>query len=439
VLFEKSGRTLLCCPEGKGGDYAIPGTVTAIDHEAFTRCRELTGVRIPASVTAIGQGVFTGSRLNFIHVEAANTRFSSADGVLFNKNKSKLICCPARKKGDYAIPGTVTEIGEDAFFWCNGLTSVVIPGSVITIGSHAFTFCVLTSVTIPDSVVTVGAWAFGPFNNKLTSVTIGKSMSGDYFFWGCSKLISIRVDVANAWLCSEDGVLFDKEKKTLLCYPGGRAGDYVIPGSVTAIGDHAFDGNKGLASVVIPGSVTEIGEGAFEGCSGLISVMISDSVTAIGRDAFNSCTGLTSVTIPGSVTAIGEGAFNSCFGLTSVVIPGSVTTIGESAFSRCNRLTSVVIHDSVTAIGRSAFRFCRCLTSVVIPGSVTTIGESAFGYSSLSTFTNFSLVPQEIDRCFDDVDVRACTLRVPAGAVGAYKAAPGWGEFGQIVAIEDES
>jgi hypothetical protein len=57
----------------------------------------------------------------------------------------------------------------------------------------------------------------------------------------------------------------------------------------------------------------------------------------------------------------------------------------------------------------------------------------------LSTFTNFSLVPQEIDRCFDNVDVDVCTLRVPAGAVGAYKAAAGWGEFGKIVAIEDES
>ena len=159
-----------------------------------------------------------------------------------------------------------------------------------------------------------------------------------------------------------------------------------IQDGVTSIGDRAFYGCTGLASVTIGNSVTSIGSSAFSGCTGLTSVTIPDSVTSIGGSAFSGCTGLTSVTIPNSVTSIGNDSFSGCTGLTSVTIPNSVTSIGNDSFSGCTGLTSVTIPDSVTSIGWSAFSGCIGLISATIGNSVTSIGSSAFfGCSNLTS------------------------------------------------------
>ena len=259
----------------------------------------------------------------------------------------------------------VTSIGGWAFYNCSSLTSVTIPNSVTSIGDSAFYNCSrLTSVTIPDSVTSIG----------------------DQVFSGCSSLTGINVDPDNKYWCSVDGVLFSKDMKMLVAYPGGRAGAYKCPDGVTFIGDHAFSYCSRLTSVTIPNSVTSIGNSAFSYCSSLTSVTIPNSVTSIGNHAFSCCSRLTSVTIPNSVTSIGDQAFYHCNSLASVTIPDSVTSIGDHAFSYCSRLTSVTIPNSVTSIGGDAFYGCSSLTSVTIPNSVTSIGHSAFyGCSSLTS------------------------------------------------------
>jgi hypothetical protein len=179
--------------------------------------------------------------------------------------------------------------------------------------------------------------------------------------------------------------LFNETQTTLIQYPGGLAGSYTIPNSVTNIGDEAFE-SCGLTSVTIPNSVTNIGDLAFAYCDHLTSVTIPNSVTSIGNGAFAYC-GLTNVTIGNSVTNLGDEAFESC-DLTSVTIPNSVTSIGDGAFEHCG-LTSVRIGNSVTGIGDSAFAYCYHLTSVTIPNSVTSIGKEAFAYcyDSLTSVT----------------------------------------------------
>ena len=261
------------------------------------------------------------------------------------------------------IKFSVTSIGEKAFEYCYGLTSVTIPNSVTSIGGRAFYGCSgLTSVTIPNSVTAIGCAAF----------------------LSCDRLKEVHISDLAAW-CK---INFEYAVSNPLYYAhnlylnGELITDLVIPNSVTSIGAYAFCGCSGLTSVTIPNSVTSIGNSAFSHCSGLTSVTIPNSVTSIGADAFSWCSGLTSVTIPNSVTSIGVGTFRYCSGLTSVTIPNSVTSIGKLAFGGCSGLTSVTIPNSVTSIGNGAFQSCTELTSVTIPNSVTSIDQFAFAYCS---------------------------------------------------------
>ena len=270
----------------------IEAGVTTIGNEAFLNCSSLTSVTIPNSVTTIGLRAFDGCR--------------SLTSV--------------------TIPNSVTTIGKYAFSGCSGLTSVTIGNSVTTIGKCAFDSCRgLTSVTIPNSVTTIGEFAFDSCRS-LTSVAIPNSVTtiGLGAFDGCRSLTSIDVASGNLNYSSKDGVLFDKNKSTLIQYPiGNKRTEYTIPNSVTTIGSYAFDDCSNLTSVTIPNSVTTIGESAFSGCRSLTSVTIPNSVTTIGKYAFIYCRSLTSVTIPNSVTTIGDYAFYSCSSLKDVYYLGS--------------------------------------------------------------------------------------------------------------------
>lgn len=148
--------------------------------------------------------------------------------------------------------------------------------------------------------------------------------------------------------------------------------------SVTEIGQDAFFGCTGLASVVIPNTVTKISYEAFEGCSGLTSVTFGNSVTHIYPDAFNGCSSLSSLTIPNSLIWLGSRAFANCSGLTTVSLGSSIGLIAEYAFQNCTGLTSIAIPNSLLTLERYAFSSCTSLTSVTIGNSVNQIGDNPF-------------------------------------------------------------
>ena len=267
--------------------------------------------------------------------------------------------------GEVVIPATyeglpVKVIANNAFLQCSSMTGITIPNSVTTIGIYAFYSCrSLTSITIPDSVTSILGGAFSC----------------------CTGLTSITVSPDNSALKSLDGVLYTKDGKTLVSYPGAKSGAYVIPDSVTSIGGYAFSGCNGLTSITIPDGVTSISVYAFSNCSSLTSITVSPDNSAYKSldGVLYTINGSTLIAyaggksgayvIPDSVTSIFEGAFYNCTGLTSVTIPDSVTSIGISAFSGCSSLTSITIPDSVTSIGSYAFNSCSSLGSINYSGT----------------------------------------------------------------------
>ena len=303
------------------------------------------------------------------------------------------------------IGNGVTNIGKNICYGYPTLTYVSIPASVTSIGEQAFKGCEkLTSVSIPDDVTSIGKKAFnGCISLSSINIPAGIETFDRSWFDGCSSLTAINVAVGNAYYASEDGVLFNKTKTTLIQYPAGKeATTYEIPTTVTSIGNEAFSWSTKLTSVIIPTGVTTIGDYAFSMseklasvtfaagssltsisdyaffyCENLTSITIPAGVTSIGKDAFYGCSKLTSVSIPAGVTSIGEAAFYYCTNLASINIPAGVTSIGADLFSGCSKLASVTIPASVTTIGDGAFRNCA-LTSIEIPASVTSIGMGAF-------------------------------------------------------------
>jgi len=318
VLFNKDKTKLLMYPRGRQGDYIIPDSVV---DAGFKRCRGLTSIIITKTIVEIGNFAFIDDcpALTSITVHPDNPNYSSIDGVLFNKDKTKLILCPEGKKGDYVIPDSVFEIGSCAFSNCDGLLSIIISNSVSKIGGSAFSWCNgLTSITIPKSVVEIEE-----DNNRITA-----------FIDDCPTLTSITVHPDNPNYSSIDGVLFNKGKTELLFYPKGRKGDYIIPDSVVEIRKGAFN-YCDLTSITIPDSVVKIGSFAFSDNKNLTSFVFSKSIRQISMFAFWGCINLASVSIPDSVREIESYAFSECYNLKVVTISKSVVYIAEDAFERC--------------------------------------------------------------------------------------------------------
>ena len=272
------------------GDYAfyycsrltsatIPNSVSTVGGYAFFYCTDLASVSIPNSVTGLGSWVFAFcSSLTAVTVPASVENIG--DNAFYQC--SNLI--------SVSLPDKIASIEDYVFYQCGSLTTVTIPDKVAKIGRCAFQDCVnLTAVNIPDSVASIGDYAF--INSNLTVVTVPARVEsiGSYAFGFCRNLTSINVNEDNMFFSSEDGVLFNKSKTTLIQYPMGKPDAYyAVPDGVTDIGTSAFRASLYLTAAVVSNSVTTIAQQAFANCGSLKSVTIGNSVTYIGYDAFNN-------------------------------------------------------------------------------------------------------------------------------------------------------
>ena len=366
----------------------IGDSVTSIGSHAFYNCTGLDTITIPESVVSIGNNVFDGTAWYD----------NQSDGVVYvgkvlYKYKGKMT-------GNISIEveeGT-KSISPNAFSGCSSLTSITIPGSVTEIGYDAFDGCIFLSNSFIN-------------NSACVSST----------YWG-------------AILADEeyDGV-FVKDSIVVGCR--SHLTSIVIPENVTSIGSSAFSGCSSLASVTIPEGVTSIGTSAFEDCRNLVSIIIPESVTEIGARAFYRCCSLTSATILGNVTTLHDYTFQYCTSLKSLILPGSLTTIELAAISHCDSLRSLTLPNNVCAIGSYAFDYTG-FTSISIPEGVTEIRSSAFACcGTLAYITCNAMTPPICDgTTFYGVD-KSIPIYVPAEAVDDYQLAEYWSDFTNIQSV----
>ena len=309
----------------------------------------------------------------------------------------------------------VTSIANEAFYSCRQLKEVELPDSLSSIGEKAFCYSrELEQITIPKNVKSIGAQAFNTYG----------------------ELTELNVQSGNKYFSSSEGVLFNKDKTTLIQYPSNKTGkSYKIPETVTEIGDHTFAYSKlkeidipdsvevigeraffsaAIEEFNIPASVKEIRSWAFAGCGevesfsvakankyycadandvlynkdmtvlmnfpaekDLESYIIPNGVVTIADHAFDS-PGLFNISIPDSVEYIEEYAFSNCYNLNQIELPADLKELGWGAFDYCENLKEIVLPDALDTIQFDTFRGCVSLKKVVLPKNLTTIEDYAF-------------------------------------------------------------
>ncbi|MBQ2879273.1 MAG: leucine-rich repeat domain-containing protein, partial [Anaerotignum sp.] len=433
-------------------DFSLPEGLKTIGGCAFNDCGSITKLEIPASVTSIAVDAFANcDGLQSISVNALNTVYDSrnncnalietATDTLVKGLATTVIPDDIRVIGDFAfnglaikdivLPDGLTEIGAEAFAWCDELTFPEIPATVTSIGSEAFRGCdALESIEIPGSVTQIGNYAFADCGGlKKVVIAEGVKDINDAAFNDCDdvrvvvlpkSMETIRIaafedcirikqvyyyGTAAEWedilISSDNDPLLNANRNYVtagaeeLIYASGTCGDNVtwkinIDGVMTISGTGAMadyyssdsepwnDAEDMIKSIIVENGVTTIGAGAFYYYEELESVTLPASVKMIGTQAFRGCYNLKSVTMSEGLESIGQYAFISCNDLKSIDLPKSLREIGTGAFKYCYALERIAIPDGVTEIRPEVFQFCRELKEVALPKSIQSIDRYAF-------------------------------------------------------------
>ena len=256
-----------------------------IGNYAFTECRSLKSVTIPANVEIIAFGAFINGDTGSVTGTYANADLETKEYDFSDQFSLTTVTFDEGSK--------LKELEEGAFQYQKALTAITLHDSLEKIGYGVFMGCAaLTEITIPSNVNEIGFAAFNP-------------LPGDWE----TNLTRIEVAADNENYKSVDGILFSKDGKTVVAYPSARdAGSYEIPADVCKVAEGAFECNRNLASVIIPEGVTDIPENTFAYCTALTEAVLPDTLKTIGKWAFEACA-LTSIDIPEHVDAIDAQAF----------------------------------------------------------------------------------------------------------------------------------
>ena len=322
---------------------------------------------------------------------AAGNRFD------YSTNPTTTVPCA----GSVLIQEGVVGIAPTAFQHNSGVTSISLPSSLLTIGDYAFQdMSQLTSISFPatGSLTTIGGSAFID-TPLLTSITLprGARYIDPQAFSGATGLVAINVSEPNPYFSSEDGVLFNDDKTTLVAYPSAKtATSYTVPNSVSAIGAYAFGSvmtprTGALTDIILPNGLTSIGEGAFKNSSNLRNVNIPSTVTSLGRYAFESATSVASVSLPEGLLTIGDGAFAFATSLSQLVIPTTVTSLGQGALDGASSLTSLTLPGNLSQPQDGLFSDLSALSSIVFnsPSSIYRLEDGVLFNTALTTLYRY--------------------------------------------------
>ncbi len=308
-LYSIDGKTLVQFPGGKESEYALPEGVEQVLPQAF-RGAKLSSLKLNDTVTEVERLDFRGcDSLGAFSVNETNPNYNCEDGLLKNPEGTTLLRVPTGQSGEFAIPAGITKLADGAFRDCAGISVVKLSVEVTELGEQVFRGCKgLTKFAVNTDNPSFAEQEGVLYDKEKTTLICCPAGMEDSFeipdsvnvitdcaFTDCTKLTAFEVGTENTAFSVKDDVLFNKEGTTLLQYPGGKEGKYLIPDTTTAIGPHAFTGCEGLTEVTIPEKVTELSDALFRDCVNLEALTIPTGVTKIGEDAFQNCPKLTHV------------------------------------------------------------------------------------------------------------------------------------------------
>ena len=287
-IEEISGRAFDSCSKVK--EWKLPKSLKRIGPCAF-RNISVEEFNIPENVESIAATFISSSNLSRINVDSNNKYFTSVDGILFDKDSTRLIKYPENRDGNsYEVPNTVKTIDANAFISCKNLQTIVIADSVEKIGDSAFDGSKLKTINLGGGITNI--------SNKP--------------FYGAWNLTNINVITENDKYESENGILFNKGKTILIKYPPAIINGevYEIPNTVVEIGPQSFYRSQ-IKNVIIPSSVKKIGSESFYACYNLEEVNLPEGLERIEWRALYGCHKIKTIVVPSSVTFIDGGAFNN--------------------------------------------------------------------------------------------------------------------------------
>lgn len=362
--------------------------------------------------------------------------------------------------GDIVLPNTVTKIGDDALKGNDNIVSITIPGSVKDIGNNAFKGCTKLERVIftnPEKTSKNLIIRLSAFQNckKLTECEIparAYQVVGN-IFKGCTSLTEVKVNAANPYYFTRDGVLFGPAlvgykpqydgAYALQSYPAGRQGAYTIPSEVNGkeidqIWTSGFEGAASLTDITIPASIGRLGTAAFES-TGLTHVTIPDTVRQVDPAVFQNCTKLVSVKLPAGLAEIDQYMFANCISLQHVDMPDTITKINIYAFHNCTSLTSLALPKGLTSLSVGCFEKCYNLQHVVVPPSVINFPKDDVGVYNPFKYSPVTVYVQKGSRGDSFFSNNLAELQASATASGGSLTVVTLDSVSDPAAIEVES